>query len=767
MDDETILKNMSRQDVKSPGSQNTHLGSGSSGALSQLPANLSQNRQAKRKKLSTQESAEVKQKMSSLWQNLQTEIRSLLHSGTVERPYAAVSRDAELLCVYKHSEQARMSDFIYQEIEGALDSIVVPQIQHHPSDIPAELVRHFIACFDEWNNRLRVLLQLFVYLDRGYLLPHPRKSCISKYGSRLFASRLLDAAPGTNLQQPDVITSSLIKVCAEVRQNANSENYQTALRGVKLYETLEVAYGLRFNASLKDQIRREYSALQREWMETPDRYILTALEAVNNESKFLQAAGKPIAFVKDVAENLIWVLILSDFNEAIKHSLPSLLESDDYAYLKALKDLCESSHDTYWVDSTKVLIVQWGEYVTKKTKHLIEDRKKIGLIPSLVELRTNFSHIAQNVFVDDLFTFEVRTAIARALSDRKHTLYVLTQLSKYCDAFMKGKTSKSFEEFENEVISVFKLIPNKSDFAAIYARDLSKRMIIGKSFQRVNEQALVDSILSLMGEADDGFNLKAMFRDMERSQADYTSIDILSIPGLDFNALILEKKCWPEIPSQGNDLVVPEPFNAALTEFDSLYKKADARLQSHKLDWSNYALHQIVMKAQFETQKKELIVNMLQAAVLMQFQDADELDISTIAERTKLDERLLKRVLSSLSSDKYSILTIKGSVAIFNLSFKDKSVRIRLPMGKDKEVVTEELQEVIERNRSPEIRCTITRIMKQEKKMMYAELLGQGIQKLESKGPILLQEIKLEVEYLISSEYIRRDIDGTALHYVP
>lgn len=549
-------------------------------------------------------------------------------------------------------------------------------------------------------------------------------------------------------------------------RRGNVEVTAVAAAGVKIFEDIDFDGTLPFNKSLHKDVVADYRKLQHLWIDD-ENYLATVLGKLANENKFLLDAGKSRAFVKGLWTELSWLLILSDFNEAIKQSLPHLLEQENLEYFKVVKELCDTALEERGVNCKKILLLRWGAYVQARTEALVSPASRIELVPAVVRVQRTLSGIVLDALADDSFDYEIRTSMSRVLSERKYLFVVLTQLSRYCDAYMKNKMTKSFEEFEADVITVFKLINNKRDFAVIYARELSKRMIMGKVFQRDREKAIVTSLVSLMGEGDEGYNLKAMFRDLEKSESEFSSMALNSAPGLEFSALVLEKKCWPEIPNQGAEVQLPEIFKDALTDFTVGYRGADDKLVLHKLDWTNYALHQVVIEVQFDNGAKELSTNLLQATVLMLFGEVDVMDYAEIVSLTQMEGKLLKRVLASLSSSRYPILQIQGRAVRFNHSYSDKLAKIRLPMGKEKEIAIDEFPKAIEKSRQSEIRCAVTRIMKKERKMTYLALIGQCIKELEAKGGLHIPSIKAEVEYLIANEFVRRDDDGVTLHYIP
>ncbi|KAM9928478.1 hypothetical protein OXX80_009996, partial [Metschnikowia pulcherrima] len=328
-----------------------------------------------------------------------------------------------------------------------------------------------------------------------------------------------------------------------------------------------------------------------------------------------------------------------------------------------------------------------------------------------------------------------------------------------------NKSNEIISDLKDKMLIIFKLISDKLAFISVYERDLSKRILMSKNFDSTAEEQIVDAIESVLGETEVNLRLRVMLRDYVESKTSYSHVKLPNASETDFSALVLEKKVWPDVPGFSEDVCLPQALKSILKDFEVLFGSNEKR---KVLDWKSFMLHQITFTAHFAAGPKELEVNLSQAVVLMLFEESDTMSITQILESTKMGERLLRRVLGTLSTSRYPILQMSGDLVSFNDSFTDKSSKIKLVMGKEKDTSpADEPKAAVERGRSSECRSTLVRIMKSEGTLIYTELLGKAIEALTPRGVPNVQDLKTEIEYLISMDYLARDADGKNLTYIP
>ncbi|OBA24472.1 hypothetical protein METBIDRAFT_30736 [Metschnikowia bicuspidata var. bicuspidata NRRL YB-4993] len=717
-------------------------------------------------------SEDFKHRITQLKAQLHEIISKILNGDQVNDLYALIYRDVEHLCIAKHSEQALLSEFIFHEIDKALSTGILPRLsgclQNSADNSMVDTAKSFLKIYSDWDRSLMLLLQLFLFLDRSYLLHHPRHLCIREYGIRKFVDRLMIHSSSEDVYQKsnDPVCTLVSLLLAETRKDrSNYSLFELTTNLITTLGQMDPDNNLNVNTSLESIMIKDYTKLLKLWMKNKTNYVLELLRNMNDDGILLMRASKSPVLVNRINSKLKWKFLLSELSLFLEPSLPALTQPQNLHYLEAVRCFCDNSMTDYGVDSTKVLLVLWGKYVQSRSKSI---GLESDVIPSILDLWDDLMRICKKGFKSDSFEFEVRTALTKSFGKMDLATTIALHLSKYCDSAMKqaSKAEETFSELKANVITIFKLIPDKLAFLFVYEKDLSKRILMARNFSFTFEKQLVDAIVSVVGENDENFKMRAMLRDYSNSKSLFSHLHFPSAPQMDFSALVLEKKVWPEIPGFETDICLPHALKLTLTEFERTHLKND---ENHKvLDWRNYTLHQITLTTSFASETKELQVNLLQAIILMLFQEVNTVSFTYILHSTRMDEKILRRVLASLTTDKYPILKIHGDVITFNDDFKDKSGKIKLPMGREKEsVVIEGTKKLLHQGRSSETRSALVRIMKMHKSLPFTQLLGKVIEVLTPRGTTNIQEIKAEIEYLILTDYIARDAMGSTLSYIP
>jgi cullin-4 len=188
-----------------------------------------------------------------------------------------------------------------------------------------------------------------------------------------------------------------------------------------------------------------------------------------------------------------------------------------------------------------------------------------------------------------------------------------------------------------------------------------------------------------------------MFKDIELStdvMKAYSASHTTSSPTFDLSVSILSMGNWPSYPAE--NVRIPDAMARSLERFKGFYigKHSGRTLKwQHSLDYCS-------LKAVFPRGgKKELVVSLFQALVLLLFNDvADKgkLSFKEIAEATNMDVKELERTLQSLACGKVRVLVKdpKGREVAdtdqfaFNTAFKDDHVKIKINQIQQKETVS-------------------------------------------------------------------------------
>ncbi|CUM64394.1 uncharacterized protein PRCAT00001997001 [Priceomyces carsonii] len=694
-------------------------------------------------------------------------IHLILHGLPLEASYNSYYNSVEILCRCKHNEKSNLSTIL----SDAIDQYFREKIMIHVEEVLArtdlvDSVNGFVEEYEKWDEKLMMLSKLFLYLDRGYLLQHPHKMMIAEMGKTLFVENII--------VKSDLVLTKHKLLLQKLRKTENNEITALAKRLTKILVKLNFNGRLQIHNDLIDLILSDYSIMKESWIEEPQTYVPKVLLKISKEITYFKECGYSKEFLRDLLLKLKWILIFLDFSTVIHVTLPYLIHERYVKELEIVFGFAELATSEYQFDSFSIFIYEWGKLVFNRICDLITDQKgsSKNIIPILVDANSDFKNIATTKLAkNEKFEFELRVAFNKALNQSNITLHIISQLCKYCDSYLRNSIKKGlglpFNKFQNDVMTIFKAINDKDGFIQAYKNDLSRRLLLSRSANLDEEQKLVDLLLKITGETDNSLDLQIMFKDLQVSRDCYSDVDVTEGSNFSFNALILEKKVWPEVPRKESDIKLPSNLGAALDSFSAIYHSADEKRKNHVLDWSNYALHQLIITANFDSGPKELIVNLLQAIVILLFNDKQSYKFTEIQQETKIDGKLLKRVLGSLT--RFKVLMQKGQVFEYNSQFEDKSFRIRIPLSKDKETSSSgdsEQLEPVKRNRESEVKAAIVQIMKISKSLPYSELLVKSLEKLEKKGAVSIHDIKLSIEGLIDSDYLARE-EKDKLSYIP
>lgn len=721
---------------------------------------------------STPRDRAAKAKFDSIVKNLKGIVQRILNGQPLQRSFSSIYKDVELVLMFKHSEQGKLADWILHAIDEHFDTKEVHSFRdlfNQGFEDPHQLAKMFLDVEHRWSHKIGVILKLFIALDRAYLHQHPKKKDIVTHSSEVFVWRLLKNEDTEGAS----ILEELFKLCGQItyypERTKNSDSELAAQRLVSFMNTINDVVDFSFTSAFQKSTIANYTRLEQLWEEDEASYLIIAMQAIDDEYSFLRLVFFKEEYIIETIKKLQWTLIFRDFANVLCPSLPTLVHPDNRHQWNTLVKISKISESYYGVDSMKAVLHGWRKYVVDEIDALIETCKSSGtpVIPKLVQLHNDLTEIAFSSGEIDQLSFELRGSLGKAILKKQNNRFILLQLSKFCESFLKlSGDSDQNGRTHKEALIVFTLIPNKHEFLVIYERDVSRRFLLGRAFNFKAELSWLQTILDIVGRGSDTSNLITMFKDIETSISRYSDFNLEASPSIQFNALVLEQKHWPEMPKQGANAVIPPILSEMLGEFSARYLGESERHKFHVLDWSNYTFHLLTINVRFKTGTKELTLTLVQAIVLMMFESQDVLEYQEIARKTQLEEKLLNRVVTSLSSEKYPILIANGTTLTFNGNFTDKSSRIRIALGRDKEVpARDEATKVIERSRTSEIQAALVRVMKAHKILTYPELLGKTTEIL--KVPVSVQDLKVQIDHLITAEFFKRGERDNTLHYIP
>uniref|UniRef100_A0A7S4V257 Cullin family profile domain-containing protein n=1 Tax=Alexandrium monilatum TaxID=311494 RepID=A0A7S4V257_9DINO len=398
-----------------------------------------------------------------------------------------------------------------------------------------------------------------------------------------------------------------------------------------------------------------------------------------------------------------------------------------------------------------------------------------SFIQTLLGLHDNFKGIVSECFgQDSLFQRSLKEAF-EVLVNRDMGKYSFAALmSSFCDRILRRSGERlpddQVEFLLTKMVELFSFLSDKDLFAEIYRNQLSKRLIHETSASEDAEKSMIAK-LKLRCGAQFTYRLEGMITDLSlaselqrdfREHCEQLPEGKSSLGGIDFGVTVLTTGFWPSYQVQEANLC-PE-MHKAIQVFHSFY---NGRTQHRRLQWI-HSLGQATVAARLNGCRHDLIVNTYQALILLLFARDETHNLSFVQNATGLDAAHAKRLLATLATSKYRILSKSGDPksveddATFtpNDGFECPHRKIRIPPP-----VSEEAQnrERVEEDRSIAIGAAIVRVMKMRKLLSHQQLVSEVLAQLAFFKPSP-RLIKQRIENLIEREYLERDPDEASMY---
>lgn len=734
-------------------------------------------------------------------------IDAVLNDLPLEHSIAYLSNQFMKLCKSKHLQQNHLVNQINDKLQEDFSTRVKPQIEEFLETIqdPLEFCEKFLDLFDNWYRRVVTLNKVFIYLDTNYLAVHSTRIPLLQSAIKMFSDYTIgeDANISTHLKEQ--FNDLLLKwresiILKEDGMNIDDHLYNMGVKFTKLMYQCHTSFVKEFELEVIESVVNHYRTLRQTWLvgnKTSINYIQQVFKAMNENIRFFSVSIDRDYFIKILFTKLRWVLIFENFNDLISKTIDYLISNPKS--LLIIYGYCQHTEEDYGLNAMNTFAYQWEIYTKSSFQDIIGNhlkKKTTGytVIHDLVSKFKFFENIVEQNFMNDQIGFKLRSSLTKSVNFlSNYKSFIIYQLAKYCDSYFRQKLNTSYEGFEESFLIVLKAIGEKLDLVDIYKRDVSKRMLFSSRFNEGDEFKLVTKLIEYLGPADESHSLTVMFNDFLKSSSKYSNlVDIPKTNGLlsdsfKFEPLILTKKEWPDIPNNEDlsEFKLHHILQALLDNLTTKYHGIDSNFSVRQLDWSNYKLHQVTISATFKQGVKEITGNLLQILVILLFdEDNNGYTIDQIEELTGLNLGFLLKLLNSITTEKYKILFLKDGKYYFNDNFIDKSKSIKLPMIREttskgeqqqqQQRNQEEYQEqqqlaaTIQANRDEEFKSCIVKLMKQEKQLDIHDLLNRSITFLQKKQSVDFSRLKVIIEKLIETEYLKRDDnDKNVLVYIP
>jgi cullin 1 len=412
----------------------------------------------------------------------------------------------------------------------------------------------------------------------------------------------------------------------------------------------------------------------------------------------------------------------------------------------------------------------------KKKAAASSDDAETGFVRQVVNLHDKYLEYVERCFNSaSLFHKALKEAFEAFCNKPVAGSQMAELMANYCNALLKkgGAEKLSDEAIEGTLEKVIKLLAYISDkdlFAEYYRKRLSRRLLIEKSSAEHHERGVLVQLKQQCG-AQFTSKMEGMVHDLQLARETQSSFEswrsqggaaaAAAPAGCDIGVSVLTTGFWPTYKQQDIDL--PKEMLDSQAQFKAFY---DNRTKNRRLAWI-YSLGSVTIKGNFDARPVEMLCSTsFHAAVLLQFNDKEELSFKELQEQLRMPKEDLVRVLHSLACAKYKVLTKspegkgidEGDIFRFNAGFTDKMRRIKIMLP----ALADEKKRVVEdvaKDRQHAIDAAIVRTMKSRKVMNHQQLTIEVVEQLRKMFQPDPRMIKKQVESLIDREYLERDTE--------
>lgn len=683
---------------------------------------------------------------------------------------------------YKEAFQAYIKDSVLPSLKDARDEHLLRQL------------------WQRWQNHkvmVRWLSRFFNYLDRYYIQRHNLHS-LNDVGLLVFRDNVYESIK-------DRARDAMLKL-VEAEREGEQVDRALVKNVLSIYQEVGMGqlerYEKDFEEALLVSTAEFYKRKAAAWIEddsTPD-YLIKAEECIKAEEErvdhYLHVSTKPKLLHKTEHE------LLQAHQQTLlekEHSgCAALLRDDkkgDLARMhrlfgrvpKGLEPMAAIFEKHVEEEGMKLVREATEAAEARKEKAAEKEGGKAGgakepgasspegqFIWGVIALHDKYMEYVQESFANaSLFHKALKEAFEAFCNKQVAGASVAELMATFCDNLLKKGSSEklSDEDLEatlDKLVRLLAYISDKDLFSEFYRKKLGRRLLYGTSASEDHEKALLTRLKQQCGaqftsKMEGMVNDLALAKEKEKAFDEWRQRMGLDLP-VEMNVTVLTTGFWPTYKTL--EIGLPDEMMKAIEQFNRFHD--DTTNKTRRLTWQ-LTMGSVTVRAAYD-KAYELVVSPVQAAVLLPFNDAEELSYADLRERTKLPDEDLCRALASLALAKHKLLVKEPAGRTIghsdrfrpNPKFSDRMRRIRvpLPMLDDRKKV----QEDVDKDRKYAIDAAIVRIMKSRKALAHQQLIMEVVQQLQRMFNPDIKVIKRCIEGLIDRDYLERDASNQQLY---
>ncbi|KAL4433622.1 hypothetical protein ABPG75_000063 [Micractinium tetrahymenae] len=651
---------------------------------------------------------------------------------------------------------------------GALHALLGEECQRKAAEEVAALaegvalnsttfLQHVVRLWESYSSQLSLIRQVFLYLDRAYVVSNPGTLSVFQLGLRQLRCQL-EALPHVHHR----IVEGLLQL-VETERGGEAVN----------------RYLLKHAVDMLSNLRLYEDGVQDTLLQSASQYYMRESQALINElelAAYLLHCERRLAEEFDRCEAYLGLHIRKPLKDIIDRCLceahlPTILDGSrqllagcQEADLARLYTMCAR------IGALQGLRTVFRDYIRAAGSGIVlDEHKEQEMVPRMLQFRRDMLSVLQNSFSGHAdFTQALKEGFEACLNSRADKPAEL--IARYLDSILRrgskaGAQEGSLEDVLDAALALFRYVQGKDVFEAFYKRILSRRLLMGRSASMDAEKLCISKIKAECG-AQFTNQLEGMLKDIEISQDIMAGFKQFAAarPGslaMDMNVLVLTSGFWPSYRTF--DCLLPTELLKAQQEFAEYYLSKHG---GRKLAWQSTSSN-CVVRAHFKSGVKELQASLLQATILLLFSEADSLSYADIQAAIKLEDSELRRTLASLCLAKERVLLKEpassdiGAQDVFkyNAGYTSRMYRVKINylQMQDSDEDSKKTNEQVLQDRFHQIDAAIVRIMKMRKTLSHNLLLGELASQLRFPvGQASFSDVKKRIESLIDREYLQR-----------
>lgn len=424
---------------------------------------------------------------------------------------------------------------LYRDLCQRCTSNIATRIRQPLLDIAGaannvEVLKAVIEAWTTWKRQMEMILSIFYYLDRSYLLHSSHVLSIHAMGISEFRTHVFSAV---NLRSK-IIQGACDLVTAE-RQKKRTGNYLPEMASllrdaIKMFHVIAV-YSEEFEVKLLAESQQFYSAWVEQTIKSTDlaTYIEMCSRLIAEELNRSDVWGLDQTTLKTLELYLDDILIDENRERLLKvEDIGELLSKDRADSLDPLFSMLQRRR------VGEKLRPAFEEFIVKKGSEIVfDEEREQEMIPRLLEFKKKLDQIFEYSFQKhEGLGHSLREAFEAFINKSKRSNMTWgtdnpkpgEMIAKYVDMILKGgakairASGVGSEEVPKEigqeeaissededvgiskqldkVLDLFRFVHGKAVFEAFYKRDLARRLLLGRSASADAEKSMLTRLRS-------------------------------------------------------------------------------------------------------------------------------------------------------------------------------------------------------------------------------------------------------------------------------